>query len=89
MLTNVNMKGKKQNKTTNRSEQLAVKWNLWGFGVPMLWKDVIFFFLLGLLKYSSKNVKDFFDMIDLVSVPQGCLVVCETRDSSENEHVVV
>lgn len=52
-------------------------------------KGYDFFFLLGLLKYSSKNVKDFFDMIDLVSVPQGCLVVCETRDSSENEHVVV
>lgn len=28
-------------------------------------------------------------MIDLVSVPQGCSVVREVRDSSENEHVVV
>lgn len=30
-----------------------------------------------------------FDMIDLVSVPRVCSVLCEVRDSSAKEHVAV
>lgn len=47
------------------------------------------FFFLEVLKYSSKNVKAFFERIDLVSVPRVCLAVSEARDSSASEHTEV